>query len=94
MEGESPNLQNDFFNAARKNKKPVTVFLANGKKLTGRIKSFDKFTLLLENHHGELIVFKHAISSVSPIVRGATDQSGESGRVPAQAGAGRPAPPR
>ena len=94
MEGESPNLQNDFFNAARKSKKPVTVFLANGKKLTGRIKSFDKFTLLLENHHGELIVFKHAISSVSPIVRGVADPGGESGRVPAQAGPGRPAPTR
>jgi len=83
MEGESPNLQNDFFNAARKSKKPVTVFLANGKKLTGRIKSFDKFTLLLENHHGELIVFKHAISSVSPIVRGGNDQGAEGGRVQA-----------
>lgn len=66
MESESRNLQNDFFNAARKAKTPVTVYLCNGKKLTGRIKSFDKFTLLLENHQGELMVFKHAVSSVSP----------------------------
>ena len=65
MEGESRNLQNDFFNDVRKSRTSVTVFLGNGKKLTGRIKSFDKFTLLLENHAGELMVFKHAISTVS-----------------------------
>ncbi|MDH3627017.1 MAG: RNA chaperone Hfq [Acidobacteriota bacterium] len=66
MEGESRNLQNDFFNAARKARSVVTVFLSNGKKLTGRVKSFDKFTVLLEGHQGELLVFKHAVSTVSP----------------------------
>jgi len=70
MEGETHNLQNDFFNAARKSKSPVTVFLGNGKKLTGRIKSFDKFTLLLDTYQGDLIVFKHAISTVSASARG------------------------
>ncbi len=65
MEGESRNLQNDFFNQARKERAQVTVYLANGKKLTGRIKSFDKFTLLLDGQYGEQIIFKHAISTVS-----------------------------
>jgi host factor-I protein len=65
MEAETRNLQNDFFNAARKERWTVTIFLANGKKLTGRIKSFDKFTLLLDSSFGEQIVFKHAISTVS-----------------------------
>jgi len=65
MDGETGNLQNDFFNAVRKEKKLVTVFLGNGKKLTGRIRSFDKFTLLLEGQHGEQIIFKHAISTVT-----------------------------
>ena len=65
MDTESRNLQNDFFNAARREKATVTVFLGNGKKLTGRIKSFDKFTLLLEGHQGELIIFKHAISTLT-----------------------------
>jgi host factor-I protein len=69
MEADSRNLQNDFFNAMRKAKTPVTIFLGNGKKLTGRIKSFDKFTLLLESHQGELIIFKHAISTVSGSTR-------------------------
>lgn len=65
MDSESRNLQNDFFNAARKEKTLLTIFLSNGKKLVGRLKSFDKFTLLLESHHGEQIIFKHAVSTVS-----------------------------
>jgi host factor-I protein len=65
MDSESKNLQNEFFNAARKDKALVTVFLGNGKKLVGRIKSFDKFTILLDSPHGEQIIFKHAISTVS-----------------------------
>ncbi len=69
MESESGSLQNDFFNAARKSKSTVTVFLGNGKRLTGRLKSFDKFTLLLEGQQGEQIIFKHAISTVSASVR-------------------------
>ena len=65
MDGESPNLQNQFFNDARKDRKVVTIFLGNGKKLSGRIKSFDKFTVLLEGSQGEQMIFKHAISTVS-----------------------------
>ena len=94
MDGESANLQNEFFNAARKSKKPVTVFLSNGKKLTGRIKSFDKFTLLLDGHQGELIVFKHAISTVSPSVRPVGDGGGEVGRSYANTTPGKQGPAR
>ncbi len=72
MAGDSSNLQNQFFNHVRKERKPVIVFLANGKKLTGRIKSFDKFTILLENSQGEQIIFKHAISTVT-VAAGAAD---------------------
>jgi host factor-I protein len=84
MEGESRNLQNDFFNEARKARTNVTVFLSNGKKLTGRIKSFDKFTLLLDSHQGELIIFKHAISTITT-ARWSSEGSGDSERRPASA---------
>lgn len=89
MEGESRNLQNDFFNEARKSRSNVTVFLSNGKKLTGRIKSFDKFTLLLEGHQGELIIFKHAISTITT-ARWSSEGSGDADRRSVSAGA-RPA---
>jgi host factor-I protein len=85
MDGESRNLQNDFFNEARKSRSNVTVFLSNGKKLTGRIKSFDKFTLLLEGHHGELIIFKHAISTITT-ARWSAEGAGETDRRPASPG--------
>ncbi len=65
MDGEAGNLQNEFFNSARRERKTVTIFLGNGKKLTGRIMSFDKFTVLLEGQQGEQMIFKHAISTVS-----------------------------
>ena len=69
MDSESRNLQNEFFNAARKERATVTVFLGNGKRLIGRLKSFDRFTLLLEGQHGEQMVFKHAISTISTTSR-------------------------
>ena len=63
---ENPlNIQNTFFNQARKDRSKVTIYLANGIKLVGRIKSFDKFTLILESSNGEQMIFKHAISTVS-----------------------------
>ena len=66
MEGrESINIQNDFFNRARKDRSRVTLFLVNGKKLVGRIKAFDRFTVLLDGGSGEQMVFKHAIAGVS-----------------------------
>jgi len=71
MDSDTRNLQNDFFNTARKERTTVTVFLGNGKKLTGRLKSFDRFTLLLEGQQGEQIIFKHAISTVSASHRAA-----------------------
>ena len=89
MEGEARNLQNDFFNDVRKSKTVVTVFLGNGKKLTGRIKSFDKFTLLLENHLGELMIFKHAISTVGP-ARWLQDGADDERRVPGGGGSAGP----
>jgi len=79
---EVGNLQNDFFNTARKERSTVTVFLANGKKLVGRIRSFDKFTLLLDTPNGDLMVFKHAISTVAAAARQAPTEA--SARSPEQ----------
>jgi len=88
MEAESRNLQNDFFNNARKERSTVTVFLANGKKLTGWIKSFDKFTILLDGSQGEQMIFKHAISTVSMATRSAGVGDDTSRRRAESAGTG------
>jgi host factor-I protein len=68
MEGSKGDLQNEFFNAARKERTLVAVFLTNGKKLVGRIRSFDKFTLILDGQQGPQIVYKHAVSTVGAYV--------------------------
>ncbi len=59
------NIQDAFLNTVRREKTTVTIYLINGAKLTGRIRSFDKFSLLLEAGPQEQLVFKHAISTIS-----------------------------
>jgi host factor-I protein len=65
------NIQDTFLNTVRKDKSPITIYLVSGVKLTGKIRSFDKYSVLLENNAQEQLIFKHAISTVV------------SGRVPA-----------
>ena len=61
----SQNIQDGFLNLARREKATVTIYLINGAKLLGRIKSFDKFSLLLETGSQDQLIFKHAISTIS-----------------------------
>ena len=58
------NIQDTFLNTVRKDKTPVTIYLVSGVKLTGKIRSFDKYSVLLENNSQEQLIFKHAISTV------------------------------
>ena len=61
------NLQDLFLNTLRRERTPVAVFLVNGIKLTGRIDSFDQFVIHLKGHdQAGQMVFKHAISTISP----------------------------
>src|SRR5882672_2096926 len=58
------NIQDSFLNAARKEKHPITIYLLSGVKLTGRIRSFDKYSVVMESNSQEQLIFKHAISTV------------------------------
>ncbi len=70
------NIQNDFFNNARKNRSHITVFLTNGQRISGLIRSFDKFTLIMETRNGDQMVFKHAITTVAASRPGDEDYRG------------------
>ena len=59
------NLQDIFLNQMRKEKVPVTMYLVNGARLTGTIKGFDNFVILLKQENQQL-VYKHAISTIIP----------------------------
>jgi len=61
------NVQNAFFNQARKDRTRVTIQLMNGQRLSGLIKAFDRFALILGSRNGDQIIFKHAISTVSTV---------------------------
>ena len=58
------NIQDSFLNTARKEKQNITIYLLSGVKLTGRIRSFDKYSVVLETNNQEQLIFKHAISTV------------------------------
>lgn len=64
MDKPAQNIQDTFLNIARKEKQAVTIYLLSGVKLNGRIRSFDKYCLVLETNNQEQMVFKHAIASV------------------------------
>jgi host factor-I protein len=61
------NLQDGFLNQVRKENIPVTVYLVNGYQLKGHVKSFDNFTVLLENEGKQQLVYKHALSTIMPM---------------------------
>ena len=67
------NIQDAFLNTVRREKATVTLYLLNGAKLTGRIRSFDKFSVLLDSGSQEQLIFKHAISTISQARRAAED---------------------
>lgn len=61
------NLQDAFLNQVRKDKIPVTIFLVNGFQIKGLVKGFDNFTVIIEMDQKQQLIYKHAISTVSPM---------------------------
>jgi host factor-I protein len=82
MDKPAQNIQDSFLNNARKEKGVITLYLLSGVKLSGRIKSFDKYSLVLETNNQEQLIFKHAISTVV-ITRSAAPVYANSAAAPA-----------
>lgn len=59
------NIQDSYFARLRREKVVATIYLVNGVKLIGKIKSYDKYSILIENNHQEQLIFKHAISTIT-----------------------------
>ncbi len=59
------NLQDQFLNHLRKERTSVTIHILNGSKITGIIRGFDNFSILLkgENQH---LIYKHSIAMIVP----------------------------
>jgi host factor-I protein len=61
------NLQDVFLNQVRKEHIAVTIYLTNGFQLKGMVKGFDNFTVVLDTEGKQQLVYKHAISTISPM---------------------------
>ncbi len=59
------NIQDGYLGRARKERAWLTVVLNSGKKVVGRIRSFDRYTLILEDRGNEQMIFKHAIATIT-----------------------------
>lgn len=66
MATKAVSLQDQFLNAVRKDKIPVTIFLMKGVKLQGVITWFDAFSMLLRREGVSQLLYKHAISTIVP----------------------------
>ena len=74
------NIQDPFFYQLRKEARTVHVYLVSGKRLTGILRRFDRYSIILENHGQEQLVYKHAIASLAPASSsGFTPRSATSG---------------
>lgn len=61
------NLQDSFLNHVRKENISVIIYLVNGFQIRGLVRGFDNFTVIIENEGKQQLVYKHAISTISPV---------------------------
>src|ERR1700687_3813747 len=59
-------LQDAYLLAIKRENALVTIYLRNGFQLRGHVRGFDSFTIILEYDNKPHLVYKHAVSTVSP----------------------------
>ncbi len=64
-DGAGVNIQDNYLGRACRERAWLNVLLNGGKRLTGRIRSFDRYALILEDRGVEQMVFKHAIATIT-----------------------------
>ena len=60
------NLQDTFLNRSRQDRIPVTVIMVNGFQMRGEIRGFDSFVVLVDTEGKQQMIYKHAISTITP----------------------------
>ena len=64
---ETYNLQDAILKEVRREKIPLTLFLMNGFQLRGIVTGFDSFVVVLMAEGKQMMIYKHAISTLAPI---------------------------
>ena len=60
------NLQEIFLTQVRRDRRPVTIFLMNGFQMRGIVTGFDAFVILLQSDGKQQMIYKHAVSTMTP----------------------------
>lgn len=66
MTRQTGTLQDNYLNALRCDKIQTVIYLVNGFQLRGIVRAFDPFTVVLESDGQQMMIYKHAISTVTP----------------------------
>ena len=66
MAEKAIKIQDVFLNQSRKDGVPVTLHLVNGFQIKGLVKSFDQFTIIIDSMGKQQMIYKHAISTITP----------------------------
>ena len=61
------NLLDKMLGSYLSQKTPVTIVLQNNYRVSGRIRTFDSYVIIMENQKNE-IVYRHAVSSLLPAI--------------------------
>ena len=67
MSEQKESLQDRVLEELRRSHAPVTVFLVNGFQLRGTVLGYDSFVLLLAADGRQNMIYKHAISTITPV---------------------------
>ena len=59
-------IQDQILQESMETGKPITVFLTRGIRLSGKVKAYDRFCILLDVNGEEQLIFKHAVSTIVP----------------------------
>jgi host factor-I protein len=59
-------IQDVYLAEVKRQAVPVVIYLVNGFQLRGVVKGFDPFTIVLEFEHKAHLIYKHAVSTISP----------------------------
>ena len=66
MNARPQPLQDAYLSEVKRQAVPVVVYLMNGFQLRGVVKGFDPFTIVLEYERKTHLIYKHAVSTISP----------------------------
>ncbi len=66
MKQKNIAMQDMFLNELRKERMQVTIHLVNGFQIKGYIHGYDSFIILIESEGRQTVIYKHAISTITP----------------------------